>query len=345
MKSENEREEGDRLSGAPHPRERTALVGHAAAEAEVLAAWNAGRLPHAFLIGGPEGVGKATLAYRIARFVLANPKPAATHLELPAEHPVARQVAALSHPDLLVLRRIAADEEKKVPTEISVAEVRRLVKFFGTTAAYGGYRICIVDSLDELNKYGANSLLKILEEPPPNSLFLLISHSPGRLLATIRSRCQKLSLRPLSEAGVEKAMTGLANEMEDLPQEKIPDAARASGGSVRHALSLLLGEGLEVRNMTEKLLADLPAMNGEGMHKLGDSLRSNEGFYVFAETVEDWLAAAATDARQSPTRLARFAETWENVRRAGIETDAFGLDRKPLVFQVFSMLAEAAQAS
>lgn len=345
MKTDSGREEGDRLTGVPHPRERTVLVGHTAPQAEVLSAWNAGRLPHAFLIGGPEGIGKATLAYRIARFVLANPKPEAQSLELPADHPVTRQIGALSHPDLLVLRRIAADEEKKPPTEISVGEVRRLVKFFGTTAAYGGYRVCIVDSLDELNKYGANSLLKILEEPPPNSLFLLVSHSPGRLLATIRSRCRKLLLRPLSATEVAQAVEGIAGDVEDLQRAKIPDAAKACGGSVRHALSLLLSKGLEVRDMTEKLLARLPATDGEGMHKLGESLRTDDGFYVFAETVEDWLATAATDLGVPPARLARLAETWENVRRAGIETDAYGLDRKPFVFQVFSMLSAATLAN
>jgi DNA polymerase-3 subunit delta' len=341
MKTESEREEGDRLSGAPHPRTRHALIGHAAAEAEVLTAWNAGRFPHAFLLGGPEGIGKATLAYRIARFVLANQPAGVKSLEIPADHPASRQVAALSHPDLLVLRRIAAEEDKKAPTEISVGEVRKLVKFFGTTAAGGGYRVCIVDALDDLNKHGANSLLKILEEPPANSLFLLVSHSPGRLLATIRSRCQKLSLRPLSVEDVTRAVTDIANDAGDMPVDTIPEAAKASGGSVRHALSLLLGEGLAVRGMTEKLLAKLPATDGESLHKLGDSLRDRDGFYVFAETVEDWLAAAATDAKTPPARLARFAETWENVRRAGIETDAFGLDRKPFVFKVFSMLADA----
>jgi len=341
MKSSNDREEGDRLSGAPHPRERTAFVGHAEAEEEILASWNAGRLPHAFLIGGPEGIGKATLAYRIARFVLADPKPNAKSLNVPPDHMVSRQVAVLSHPDLLVLRRLASEEGKKPPTEISVEEARRPVKFFGTTAAYGGYRVCIVDSLDELNKHGANSLLKILEEPPSRSLFLLISHSPGRLLATIRSRCRKLTLRPLSTEQVTQAVTGIAAEMDDLPVEKIADAANAGGGSVRHTLALLLGDGLEVRSLTEKLLARLPETDGEGMQKLGDQLRNDEGFFVFAETVEDWLAVAATNTNEPPARLARFAETWENVRRAAIETDAYGLDRKPLVFQVFSKLAEA----
>ena len=341
MKTESEREEGDRLSGAPHPRRRFSLVGHTAAEAEILAAWNGGRFPHAFLIGGPEGIGKATFAYRIARFVLAHPKPGASSLDVAADHPVARQITALSHPDFLLLRRIAPEEDKKVPIEIKVDEIRKLVKFFGTTAANGGYRVCIVDALDELNKHGANALLKILEEPPASSLFLLISHSPGRLLATIRSRCQKLSLRPLSTEEVSKAVQEIASEVDGLPAARISEAAKASGGSVRHALSLLLGEGLAVRGMTEKLLAGLPAVDGEGLHKLGDSLRDRDGFYVFAETVEDWLAAAATEANASPARLARFAETWENVRRAGIETDAFGLDRKPFVFKVFSMLADA----
>jgi DNA polymerase-3 subunit delta' len=341
VKAETEREEGDRLAGAPHPRTRSMLVGHETAQAEVLAAWNAGRLPHAFLIGGPEGIGKATLAYKIARFVLAQPERCKKSLDIPADHPAAHQVAALSHPDFLVLRRIAPDEDKKLPTEIKVEEVRKLVKFFGTTAASGGYRVCIIDSLDELNKSGANALLKVLEEPPSRSLFLLISHSPGRLLATIRSRCQRIALRPLATEEVTRALQSLAPEIENLPTEKIADAAAASGGSVRHALSLLMGEGLEVRGMTEKLLAELPSPDGERLHKLGDSLRDREGFYIFAETVEDWLAAAATERSAAPARLARLAETWENVRRAGIETDAFGLDRKPFVFKVFSMLADA----
>jgi DNA polymerase-3 subunit delta' len=343
VKPELEREEGDRLAGAPHPRTQTVLVGHDAAQAEILSAWNSGRFPHAFLIGGPEGIGKATLAYKIARFVLSNPKPGAKNLDTPADHPATQQIAALSHPDFLLLRRIAPEPDKKLPTEIPVDEIRKLVKFFGSTSAYGGYRVCIVDALDDLNKSGANALLKILEEPPARSLFLLISHSPGRLLATIRSRCRKITLRPLETEEVTTALREIAREIEDLPVDSIPEAARASGGSVRHALALLLGEGLEVRGMTEKLLAKLPAVDGDGLQKLGDSLRDRDGFYVFTETVQDWLAEAAAAKGAPPARLARFADTWENVRRASIETDAFGLDRKPLVFKVFAMLSEATQ--
>jgi DNA polymerase III subunit delta' len=337
----SEREEGDRLAGSPHPRAQTKFFGHADAEAEILGAWNGGRMPHALLLGGPEGIGKATLSYRIARFLLSKPKLGAKSLAIPADHPASRQVAALSHPDLVVLRRIASEEDKKPPSEISVNEVRRAISFFGSTAAMGGWRVAIVDSVDELNANGTNALLKVLEEPPPHSLFLLISHMPGRLIATIRSRCQKLSLRPLAESDVVKAVESIADEIPDLPRAQIKEAATASGGSVRRALSLLLGEGLEVRGLTENMLAKLPAVDGEALHKLGDKLYGGDAIYVFAETVEDWLAQAATKEGDASARLARFAKTWENVRRAAAETDIYNLDRKPLVFQVFAMLAEA----
>jgi len=337
----SEREEGDRLAGSPHPREQTKLFGHEKAEAEILAAFDRRRMPHALLIGGPEGIGKATLAYRIARFLLSAPKPGAKTLEIAADHPASRQVAALSHPDLFVMRRIASEEGKKPPTEIPIDMVRRAIAFFGSTAAMGGWRVGIVDSVDELNASGTNALLKILEEPPPDSLFLLISHAPGRLIATVRSRCQKLSLRALAEADVIKAAESVADRIEDLPRKRIREAAAASDGSVRRAIELLLGEGLEVRNLTVDLLAKLPAVDGEALHKLGDKLYGGDALYVFAEVVEDWLAEAATKRGEAPARLARFAETWENVRRAATETDIYNLDRKPLVFQVFSMLAEA----
>ena len=178
-------QEADRLPGAPHPREHGILVGHAEVEASILRAWQSGHLPHAFLIGGPAGVGKATLAYRIARFVLANPAPdkkARKDLSITEDHPVSRQVAALSHPDLLVLRRVLNDEGTKFRSDIRVDDVRRIVSFFGSTAAFGGYRVCVVDSIEEMNAAGLNALLKLVEEPPAKSVFLLISHAPGRVI-------------------------------------------------------------------------------------------------------------------------------------------------------------------
>jgi DNA polymerase-3 subunit delta' len=336
--------EADRLEGAPHPRETRNLYGHEDAEAAVLSAWAQHRLPHAILIGGPEGIGKATLAYRIARFVLANSKEAGTSptgLAVPEDHPVNRQILALAHPDLLVLRRLMNEDTKKPRTEIRVDDVRRTVTFFGSTSAYGGYRVCIVDSAEELNRNGANALLKVLEEPPPLSLLIIVSHSPGRLLPTIRSRCRKLMLRSLTEADVRKALQDIAAVNPDLPLDQIGEAAKASGGSVSHALELLLGESLEVRNLTAGLLQRLPAVDAEGLHALSDRIRRNEELTIFAETVGDWLADAATATAEPPARLARLAEAWEKVRRAAVEAEIYNLDRKPLVFQVFSELAEA----
>ncbi|HEX5778772.1 MAG TPA: DNA polymerase III subunit delta' [Xanthobacteraceae bacterium] len=336
-------EEADRLDGAPHPRETKSLYGHDDAEVSLLTAWNVGRFPHALLIGGPEGIGKATLAYRVARFVLAGSsgKDTPASLDISPDHPVSRQVEALAHPDLLVLRRVWNEDTKKLRSEIRVEDVRRTVTFFGSTPAYGGYRVCIVDSADELNRAGANALLKVLEEPPANSLLIIISHSPGRLLPTIRSRCRRLILRPLSTEDVARALEDIASKDPELPRDRILAAAGASGGSVRHALELLLGGSLEVRDLTATMLAQLPKVDGDNLHTLSDRIRGNEELTIFAETVGDWLAAAATRRDEPAARLARLAEAWEKVRRAAVETEAYNLDRKPMVFQVFSDLAEA----
>ena len=338
-------EEADRLAGAPHPRDTRNLYGHTDAEAAVLAAWTQKRLPHAILIGGPTGLGKATLAYRIARFVLAQAGAARPpdSLAVPPDHPASRQISAQSHPDLLVLRRQLNPETEKLRTEIRVDDIRRTVPFFGSTPAFGGYRVAIVDSAEELNRNGANALLKVLEEPPASSLLLIVSNAPGRLLPTIRSRCRRVLLRPLSAENVARAVTDLAETNDEIPRDRINEASAASGGSVRHAVELLLEEGLEVRSLTTDLLARLPTIDGEDLHTLGDRIRRNEELTIFAETVGDWLAAAATDTAQPPARLARLATAWEKVRRATVEAEVFNLDRKPLVFQVFSTLAEASR--
>ncbi len=335
--------EGDRLAGAPHPRERFDLVGHAAAEQELLAAWQANRLPHAILLGGPQGIGKATLAYRLARFVLAGGDSDAKDLFVPGDQPVSRQVASLSHPDLLVLRRVKGEDQKNISQVIRVVDTRRIASFFGSTSAYGGWRICIVDAVEEMNSESANAILKLLEEPPARSLFLLVSHMPGRLLPTIRSRCRRLALKALSGGEVAQALSSLARDMPDLDQGGIGSAAGASQGSVGRALSLLLGgeDGLEILQMTRQLLGRLPGVESGAVAALGDKLRG-DNLAVFAEAVEDWLAEAAT-ADGEPARLAQFAEAWDKVRRATAAAEIYNLDRKPLVFQVFSMLSEAAR--
>src|ERR1700737_2550694 len=195
---------------AVHPRQTAALFGHREAETALLNAYRSGRIPHAWLIGGAQGIGKATLAYRMARFVLAHGNPNAPQVQraetlgVDPSDPVARHVAAGAHGGLLTLERTANDKGV-MRTVITVDETRETISFFGSTAAAEGWRVCIVDTVDELNPNAANALLKILEEPPRQSLFLLVSHAPGRVLPTILSRCRRLTLRPLSTADVIRA--------------------------------------------------------------------------------------------------------------------------------------------
>ncbi|WP_289043301.1 DNA polymerase III subunit delta' [uncultured Aliiroseovarius sp.] len=209
--------QSDRIDGAPHPREAAQLIGQDAAEAAFLTAFNSDRLHHGWLITGPRGVGKATLAWRIARFLLATPPddggmfapPAPSSLDVPADDPVARRIQALSEPGLFLLRRPWDDKNKRLKGDITVDEVRKLKHFFALSSAGGGRRVVIVDVADEMNTSAANALLKLLEEPPEGAVLLLISHQPSRLLPTIRSRCRELRLAPLAPTDLALVMAGL----------------------------------------------------------------------------------------------------------------------------------------
>jgi DNA polymerase-3 subunit delta' len=333
---------------APHPRETTALFGHADAERTLLDAYRSGRIPHAWLIGGEPGIGKATLAYRMARFALAHPDPtapavqAATSLAVAPDHPVARRIGQ-AHSDLLVLERVINEKTGKLFTEIRVEDVRRSVSFFGSTAGEGGWRVAVVDSVDELNSAGANALLKIVEEPPPRALVLLVSHAPGRVIPTIRSRCRMLMLRPLPAEDVARAAATAVGESPD--DETIREAAAAAEGSVSRALKFLDGPALELRQQVLKLLDRLPQIDARALHSLGDKLGGTEAetLAAFMDTVNAWLSARLADGPQDAARMARVAEAWAKVNRAGQETDEYNLDRKPFVFSVFGALAEAAR--
>jgi DNA polymerase III subunit delta' len=338
--------EADDEAGLPHPRETTVLFGHAEAEATLLDAYRSTRIPHAWLIGGEPGIGKATLAYRMARFVLAHPDPAAPpvqnarSLTVAPDHPVARRIAAQAQPDLLVLER-TLNEKGRLRQDIPVDDVRRSVTFFGSTAGEGGWRVAIVDSLDELNRAGANALLKVVEEPPPRALLLLVSHAPGRVLPTIRSRCRSLMLRPLASDDVAQAV---AVARDDKPDDKdIRAAAAVAEGSVGRALLFLEGDALELRQQVIGLLDRLPQLDPLALHDLGDELAGVEAepLLAFMDTVNSWLSARLTKAPQDAARMARLAEAWEKVNTAGSEAEEYNLDRKPLVFTVFGALAEA----
>ncbi len=335
-------------AAVPHPRETFTLSGHAEAERALLDEYRSGRIAHAWLIGGPAGIGKATLAYRMARFALAHPNPRAdvvqraTSLAVAPESPVARRVAGRAHPDLLVLER-AADDNGKLRTVITVEQVRRTIGFFGATAGEGGWRVCIVDSADEL-KYpeGSNALLKVLEEPPARSLFLVVSHAPGRLLPTIRSRCRRLTLRPLGEADVVAAAAAALGDAADL--DVLRQAAAAAEGSVARAIALSGGPQLALRDKVLEMLAALPATDPRALHALGDSLErgGDELFEIFVETAQGWLSGRLAHGGE-PARLARVAEAWDRLNRAAGDTETYNLERKPLVFNVFGLLAEAAR--
>lgn len=331
-----------------HPRETADLFGHREAETALLNAYRSGRIAHAWLVGGAQGIGKATLAYRMARFVLANPDPSSASVQraetlgIDVEHPVARQVTSGAHGGLLVLER-GLNDRGVMRTVITVDDTRETISFFGSTAAVDGWRICIVDTVDELNPNAANALLKILEEPPQRSLFLLVSHSPARALPTILSRCRKLPLRPLATDDVVRAATRAAGIAAGDPA--LAEAADVAEGSVSRALTLLGGDALKLQQRTAALLATLPQVDPRELHALGDALGNSDrvALAAFVDSIDRWIAEKlrADDANANLPRLARLAEVWEKVVRAARDTESYNLERKPLVFSVFGMLAEA----
>jgi DNA polymerase-3 subunit delta' len=331
-----------------HPRDAELLFGHVEAERILLDAYRSGQIAHAWLIGGPQGIGKATLAYRMARFVLAHPDPAASSVQqaaslaVPADHPARRRISNQAHPDLLVLRRVINEKTGKLFQDIRVEDIRDAVPFFGSTAGEGGWRVAIVDSVEELNASGENSLLKILEEPPPRSLLLLVSNAPGRVLPTIRSRCRMLTLRPLSGRDTAQAVasvTGLAAE-----EPEVIEAVSAANGSVGRAIGLLDSDTLALRKKVTDLLAQLPSPDPQSLHALGDALGFGDPapLATFVELVNDWLSERL-NSDQDKARMARVAGTWDRVNTAARDVAEYNLERKPLVFTVFSLLAEAAR--
>ncbi|SDS21939.1 DNA polymerase III subunit delta' [Bradyrhizobium canariense] len=334
-----------------HPRETACLFGHREAEMALLNAYRSGRIPHAWLIGGAQGIGKATLAYRTARFVLTHRNPLATDvqraetLEVDPADSVARHVAAGAHGGLLTLERTVNDKGA-MRTVITVDETRETISFFGSTAAVDGWRVCIVDTVDELNPNAANALLKVLEEPPQRSLFLLVSHAPARVLPTILSRCRKLMLRPLATDDVIRAAAQAASIAIDDPA--LAEAAEAAEGSIARALTLLGGDALKLQQRTAVLLAMLPRLDARELHALGDSLGGSDrvALTAFIDSVDRWVSErlrADVNANANLPRLARLAEVWEKINRAARDAEAYNLERKPLVFSVFGLLAEATQ--
>jgi DNA polymerase-3 subunit delta' len=348
----------DQIPGWPLPEERGNWLGDTEAERTLLDAYRSGRMHHAWLIVGPRGIGKATLAYRFARFVLAHADPnapevrRATDLALDPEHTAFRKVAARAHPNLLVLQRAYNDERKRFFTELTVDEIRRTVSFFGTTSGEDGWRIAIVDPADDMNASAANALLKILEEPPSRSLFLIVSHAPGRLVPTIRSRCRRLNLRPLLP---ETIGTALRDNAGDLDEEEIATASALAEGSLRKAINLTTEDGLTVYRDLSGLLAGLPALDTEALHSFADRVAgrgNDEAYEGFLDALSAWFdrrvrgesepdPAARLAPAVATAPLETWPELWENLRHSSELADELNLDRKQAVLSILMNLARA----
>src|ERR1700730_17390135 len=351
--------ESDRYEDTPHPRESYNCFGHAEKEREFILSYLSGHLPHAFIVGGPPGIGKATLAWRLARFLLANPDPAAAAGEARADlfvapdHPVSRPIAASATPALVPLRREWNEKDKRFLTEIRVEDVRRAIHMFQQVAGRGGYRICILDGAEDLNSSSANALVKLIEEPPPRSLFLIVAHRPGRMLATLRSRCQKILLKPLAATDICQFVAALGPPWSAAGEAKLEAATARAQGSIHNVLRLLDDRGIELDTNLGRMLDDLPRIDWSKVHALADRVTTrNNGkdYETMLAAIDAWLDTRVRRGARSfhgdcARRLAPYALVWEKLTEAAREAGNLNLDQMPVVLSIFADLAVAARGS
>ncbi|RAI24424.1 DNA polymerase III subunit delta' [Rhodoblastus acidophilus] len=343
--------ESDRFEPAPHPRDTFRLFGHVKAEAALLEAFRSGRMPQAFILGGPQGIGKATLAWRLARFLAVHPDPAAPEvagaatLDVDPDHPVARKISNLAYGDLALLRRGWNDKTKKHFTRIAVEDVRKMLHLFEQAAGGGGWRMALVDSADDLNAASANALLKMIEEPPPRSLFLLVAHQPGRILPTIRSRCRRLMLHPLDgddlRAAVRAALDASGIKAGDA---ELASACARAEGAPREALRLLSAADARFDAQVARTLSLLPRIDWPLVHGIADAAAGDEtAFEALLSAAFGWLGAEVRAKRDlGPRAVAPYAEAWERLERDSREQAIFNLDKRAFTLLTFDLLARAA---
>lgn len=333
-------DEHDTLDGVPGPAATYALFGHEGPWSELIAAHRSGRLHHGWLLQGPRGIGKATTAFAFARHLLAADQSQLR--DRPTSDPegsIARQAASGAHPNLVHITRPAAERGGGFKTQITVEEIRKLNRFFRTTTGGGQWRIAIIDPADDMNRNAANALLKILEEPPERSVFLITNHMPGRLLPTIRSRCRVLRFDTLPDPDMVKTLSALPL---DLGQAEIRDVVALAEGSVRTAVSLAVSGGLETKRMLDHVF-DAAEPDWQEIQTFADAL-TQKG----QETAFDLMTAAlfkrlageaeALAAAGDRSGASRIASLWASESARIREGLAYNLDRKQLILTFFHAL-------
>ena len=328
---------------APAPRENQHLIGHTAAERAIVDALGGGRLHHAWLMTGADGIGKATLAYRFARRLLAG---GADTLEMDPHNLVFRRVAAGTHADLLTIEREWDDKKKRMKKNIAAEAVREVPGFLHLTPAEGGWRVVIVDGAEDMNAHSANALLKVLEEPPARAVLMLISATPGRLLPTIRSRCRHLPLEPLSDADLQRC---LALYLPGLPLGERESLTRLAEGAPGRALALAEQGGLAIAGLVGEIVAALPAVSLLRGYEIADGLREEAAFDLFFSLLRGAIAGAVTahlrgvaDALQarmlSLRGPAEWGAVWARLGDLQRETAQHNLERKQAVVAGLALL-------
>ena len=365
------------------PRNTHDLTGHEDSEQLFLDAFNAEKIHHAWMITGPKGIGKATLAYKMARFLLNNPpqddngpglfgdvleKVALTSISTDLESPANSLITAGSNADLLVIERTEDPKTGKMRNNILVDDVRKINNFFHTTSADGGWRVAIVDTADEMNRNAANAILKILEEPPKNSVLIILAHAPGKLLPTIKSRCRMLPLKPLKSVTVEEI---LQSRFPDKEKNVIDGYVALSNGSPGYAISLIEHKGLKLYGEMLGLLSTMPNINVPLMHDFAGAIttkKSGDMFLLFSEMLSQFISRMVRhvsykgsghthNIKEALTEefklmeelgaiipLDQWAELWEKISVKMKAADLLNMDRKQTVIDTLNMINSALKA-
>lgn len=340
MSLEAPEREPDQLAGVPLPEEQGQVVGHGAATATVTARLADGRLPGGILIHGPRGIGKATFAFDLARRIFtATGDESAAH--------IAAQVAAGAYPNVFVMRKAPRETGKGFFTAIRVEEVRGFVDQLRKTRGRAGHRIAIVDAIDDCNTSSANALLKILEEPPADTTFLLVSHRPGSLLPTIKSRCFQVALRPIPDADVRAILAANAPMAEPAA---IDLAVSLAGGRPRRGFEALLLSGDGPLTALRRWLADPANLRAADRIELADALgaeRDSAELRFARDILNDWLAAEARAAAVAGQRgrLASANELWDKAQLSLADADDYNLDMRQTLVALFDAIRKHQQLS